>query len=79
MKTIPLTPVVSSNIAALGYDSEAQIALVQFIGGALYAYKGVPPEAYDSLRTAPSIGAHLNRNFKNVYVYERVQEQTNDN
>ena len=64
--------VSSSNIAAIGYDLETQTAYVQFLNGSTYAYKGVPEHEFESLRTAPSVGSYLNRNYKNVYPYERV-------
>ena len=64
--------VSSSNIAAIGYDLENQTAYVQFLNGSTYAYKGVPEHEFESLRTAPSVGSYLNRNYKNVYPYERV-------
>lgn len=65
-------PVSSSNIAAVGYDIDSQVVYVQFLNGSTYAYKGVAEHEFDNLRTAPSVGSYLNRNFKNVYPYERV-------
>lgn len=67
-----MLPVVSSNVAAVGYDAENQIVYVQFQNGTMYAYKGVPQNEFENLRTASSIGSYLNRNFKNVYPYERA-------
>jgi hypothetical protein len=67
-----MQPVSSSNIAAVGYDAENQAVYVQFLNGSTYAYKGVPEHEFDNLRTAPSVGSYLNRNFKNVYPYERA-------
>ena len=67
-----IQPVSSSNIAAIGYDVENQTAYVQFLNGSMYAYKGVPEHEFENLRTAPSVGSYLNRNYKNVYPYERV-------
>jgi len=64
--------VSSSNIAAVGYDSENQTVYVQFLSGATYAYKGVQEHEFENLRTASSVGSYLNRNYKNVYPYERV-------
>lgn len=65
-----MQPVSSSNVAAIGYDSENQAVYVQFLNGSTYAYKGVPEHEFENLRTAPSVGSYLNRNFKNVYPYE---------
>jgi len=64
--------VSSSNIAAVRYDVENQAVYVQFLNGSIYAYKGVPEYEFEHLRTAPSVGSYLNRNFKNVYPYERA-------
>lgn len=65
-------PVNSSNVAAVGYDAESQTVYVEFLNGSTYAYKGVPEHEFENLRTAPSVGSYLNRNYKNVYPYERV-------
>jgi len=65
--------VSSSNIAELGYDTENQIVYVRFQNETLYTYSGVPEHEYKALDNAPSIGSYLNRNFKNVYAYERIE------
>jgi KTSC domain len=65
-------PVSSSNVAAVGYDAENQTVYVRFLDGSTYAYKGVPVHEFDNLRTASSVGSYLNRNYKNVYPYERA-------
>lgn len=65
-------PVSSSNIAAVGYDAVNQMVYVQFLNGSVYAYKGVLEHEFENLRTAASVGSYLNRNYKNIYPYERV-------
>jgi len=65
-------PVSSSNIEAVGYDSVNQMVYVQFLNGTIYTYKGVLDHEFENLRTAASVGSYLNRNYKNVYPYERV-------
>jgi hypothetical protein len=67
-----MQPVSSSNVAAVGYDSEEQATYVDFLSGSTYVYKGVPEHEFENLKTASSVGSYLNRNFKNVYPYERV-------
>lgn len=64
--------VSSSNIDKIGYDFNAQVVYVQFLNGSTYIYKGVPEHEYENLKNAPSLGSYLNRNYKNVYPYERV-------
>jgi len=72
MPTPEMHPVSSSNIEAIGYDAENETVYVRFLNGSTYAYKGVPEHEFENLRTAPSVGSYLNRNYKNVYPYERV-------
>ena len=64
--------VSSSNIVAVGYDADNQWVYVQFLDGSIYAYKGVPEHEFENLRTASSVGSYLNRNYKNIYPYERA-------
>lgn len=68
-----MTPVSSSNIDSIGYDEQNQGVYVRFLNGSLYVYKGVPAHEYQNLIEAPSQGSYLNRNFKNVYPYERIE------
>lgn len=65
--------VSSSNVAELGYDENSQQLYVRFVSGSLYRYSNVPVYEYEALDNAPSIGSYLNRNFKNVYPYERLE------
>jgi len=67
-----MQPVNSSNVSAVGYDIDNQIVFVEFLNGSTYAYKGVPEHEFENLRTAASVGSYLNRNYKNVYPYERA-------
>ncbi len=62
----------SSNIASVGYDAKNQTVYVQFLNGSTYAYKGVPEHEFDNLRTASSVGSYFNRNYKDVYPFERI-------
>ena len=70
---IEMYPVSSSNVAEVGYDNQNETVLVRFLDNTLYAYKGVNEVTFDELKTAASVGSFLNRNFKNVYPYERVE------
>ena len=63
--------VSSSNVTAIGYDANDQTVYVQFLNGSTYAYVGVPEHEFENLRTASSVGSYLNRNYKNVYPYQR--------
>jgi hypothetical protein len=70
---IEMYPVSSSNIAEVGYDSQNETVLVRFLNNSLYAYSGVSEVTFEELRTAASVGSYINRNFKNVYPYERIE------
>jgi hypothetical protein len=66
-------PVSSSNVASVGFDEKEQIVYIRFLNNSLYIYKGVNQMEFESLKTAPSVGSYLARNFKNVYPYERIE------
>lgn len=46
----------SSAIAEIGYDEMGMILEVEFHGGAVYQYSGVPLELYRALISASSVG-----------------------
>ena len=60
-----LKPVVSSNIATIGFDKEKKRLCVQFQNGKCYEYTGVPLETYVDLMTAESQGKSFNALIKN--------------
>lgn len=63
-----LKPVVSSNIAAVGYDEENQTLFVQFKGrDTVYEHPGVPRLTYEIMMAAESIGSYYARNVKKSY------------
>lgn len=51
-----MTPVQSSNIAAIGYDAEAQALEVHFKSGGRYRYSGVPQHVHQLLMESRSKG-----------------------
>ncbi len=72
-KNDEMIEVQSSNIASVGYDEADHEAYVKFLNGSVYVYRDVPQHEFDGLKNAPSVGSYLNRNFKNVYAYERIE------
>ncbi len=68
-----MIPVASSNIESIGYDEQNEQVYVRFLNGSFYVYKGVPLHEFENLLYAPSLGAYLHRNYKNVYPYERIE------
>lgn len=59
--------VTSSNIAAIGYNSNEMTLFVRFHSGALYRYDGVPQADWVAFNAADSKGQHLNKSIKPRY------------
>ena len=56
--------VESSAVARIGYDAEAEEAFVEYLGGGLYAYEGVPAGVFEELANAESKGTFVNAVIK---------------
>ena len=65
---IPLTPVKSSQIAAVGHDPATSTLAVQFTRGtgALYCYPNVSAEAHAAFMGAKSLGTHFGKHIKHL-------------
>lgn len=66
-----MVPVVSSDIASVGYENG--VLYIQFRSGGLYQYTGVPASVYESLMSASSHGKYFHAFIKNVYPYTRIR------
>lgn len=67
------TPVASSQISSIGYDSNKRVLEIEFRHkGAVYTYSGVSQEAADALLHADSVGKHFNRFIKDRYDFTKV-------
>lgn len=62
-----MTSVISSNIAAAGYDSDSGEMHVQFNSGHVYAYYGVPEELYQAFENSPSKGQFFHQFIRGRY------------
>lgn len=63
-----LTPVESSNVAAVGYDGSEQILFIRFKGNEkIYEHHGVPAEVFKELLASNSVGSYYARNVKKNY------------
>lgn len=70
-----LTPVKSSNIAAVGYDPKARTMDVQFHGGATHRYHDVPAEHHaEMMKPDASVGRYFHQHVRNAYKSKRVDE-----
>ena len=55
---LPLSPVKSSYLSAIGYDPATQTLDIKFaVGGKTYRYHGVPPSVHSGLLSAKSHGS----------------------
>ena len=64
--------VASSNVGSIGYDMQTQTLEVEFLGGWVYQYYGVPEFLHQEIMQASSKGQFLNQYIKNAYPYSRV-------
>jgi uncharacterized protein YdaL len=69
MIDIPLVPVTSSNVAAVGYDAASKTLAVKFNSGSLYHYSDVPPELHAEAMKAKSIGSFLSQHVSRKFAF----------
>ncbi|MDB6112855.1 MAG: hypothetical protein JWR69_4605 [Pedosphaera sp.] len=60
----------SSNLRAVGYDGE--LLVIEFHGGRVYEYYGVPSATHSGLMRASSHGTYFHRYIRDRYAYRRV-------
>ena len=63
----------SSNVAEVGYDEDAMVLEVEFHGGKVYQYHGVPVDVHREMMASGSVGRFLNTRIKGQYRCERVE------
>ena len=69
-------PVISSNLASVGYDVVSGTLEIQFHSGDIYDYSSVPLEIYNSLMSAPSKGHFFYEAIrKGGYAYVKVFDE----
>ncbi|MEM4204933.1 MAG: KTSC domain-containing protein [Candidatus Methanomethylicaceae archaeon] len=64
--------VESSNLRSVGYDEATRTLEIEFHSGGIYQYYDVPPEVYQELLCAPSLGKYFHAHIRNIYQYKRV-------
>lgn len=68
---IPMKPVISSNLAAVGYDAASETLRVKFKSGLVYTYSGVPYTVFYALSKASSLGSYFYYNIRTSYPYTK--------
>lgn len=69
------TTVVSSFLVSVGYQAEAKILEVEFVGivnNRLYRYYDVPQATYEGFIVADSHGRYFNRHIRPAFTYRRM-------
>ncbi len=67
------TPVVSSNLVSIGYDSNSNTLEIEFHKSGIYQYSNVPKSTYLSLRAASSHGEYFDAYIKKGgYTFKKV-------
>jgi lysyl-tRNA synthetase class 2 len=72
------TAIQSTVLASITYDEPNQLLLVEFRGGAIYCYFGVPLTVRDGLLAAPSKGAYFNRFVRAHFSFTRLTIANHD-
>jgi len=72
MPEIPRQPVVSSDIASIGYDETAETLEIEFKATGVYRYFSVPATIATELRATPSPGKFFLQHIKGKYAWEKV-------
>lgn len=56
--------IISSNLAAGGYDPRTSELAIEFKTGRCYVYADVPDAMWNELRSASSAGSYFNKNIR---------------
>lgn len=67
------TPVRSNNIRSVGYNLASRTLEVEFHGGGLYQYSGVPETIFQGLMRAASKGSYFHDYIKGRYPDKQVK------
>jgi hypothetical protein len=72
---IQLEPVISSNIAAIGFDDTNKVMRVQFTNGAIYDATGALKADFDNFKSSKSKGIYFNKVLKQAFVWKRLEKK----
>ncbi len=65
-------PVVSTNLASVGYDDSTRTLEVEFQNGGVYQYFQVPRSVFEGLVGASSKGEYFHRFIRSRFRFEKV-------
>lgn len=64
---VTLYPLESTNVVAAGFDADNGILLVEFKGGRLYRWDGIPEAVYKGIMEDSSPGKYYYQKIERVY------------
>jgi len=62
----------SSSLESVGYDVSTHVLEIAFRNGGVYQYEDVPPEVFEDLMAADSLGRFFTARIRPRYSYHRV-------
>jgi len=67
-----MIPVVSSQIAAVGFNEVTSQIKIQFSKGGEYLYDNCTEDEFNELVNAPSVGIQFGQSIKGIKPYRRI-------
>ena len=65
-------PVVSSDIASIGYDAASETLEIEFKATGIYRYFSVPKTPAEEFQRTPSPGKFFLQHIKGKYAWEKI-------
>lgn len=65
-------PVQSSNIVSVGYDPATQTLEIEFKGGGVHQYSGVPADKHAAFMKARSVGGYFYQHIRNYHEGNKI-------
>lgn len=59
----------SSNLSSVGYDEGTQVLEIEFHGGGIYRYSGVPKDEYENMMATKSPGQYFRARIEHKHPY----------
>lgn len=75
MAEIQMEAVISTNVAAIGFDAETGTMRVKFLSGGTYDAVGATQEDYDNFKLAKSKGVYFNKILKKAFTWGKVEKK----
>ena len=66
-------PVVSSNVASVGYSHHLHALEIEFVRGAVYRFLNVPADVYRDLLASESKGRFIFERLRGKYEFVRIR------